>query len=414
MVIEMRILVVQESDWIKRNPHQQHHLMELLGLRGHQIRVIDYEVEWKINEKEDEINRYKSPRKVFKEYKKVYNTNNITVIRPPLIKIPVINYFSVIYYHNQEIKRQIKEFNPDIIVAFGILNAHIASRIAKKENIPFVYYFIDVLHQLIPEKSFRGLGKRITKKTLKNASYVLTINRRLSETAVELGADPHKMSIIDAGINLKQFNYKKHSGFKIRRYYRISSKDTVLFFMGFLYNFAGLKELAMELGKNKAQYPNIKLLITGDGEAFETLKAIQKKFKMEDQLILTGRQKYKIMPDLIGASDICILPAYKDEIIMQDIVPIKLYEYMAMQKPVIATRLPGLVAEFGEKNGIIYINNPEEVLEVVHEKLNNKRDIEEIGLAGYNFVKENDWRTLTIRFESILENLILDVLLKDI
>ena len=47
----MKILVVQESDWMKRNPHQQHHLMELLGLRGHEIRVIDYEVDWKIDKK---------------------------------------------------------------------------------------------------------------------------------------------------------------------------------------------------------------------------------------------------------------------------------------------------------------------------------------------------------------------------
>ena len=412
MVIEMRILVVQESDWIKRNPHQQHHLMELLGLRGHKIRVIDYEVEWKDNKKDDE--KYKSPRQVFEGYKKVYNTDNITVIRPPLIKIPVLNYFSVIHYHKNEIKRQIREFNPDIIVAFGILNANIASRIAKKEKIPFVYYFIDVLHQLIPEKTFRGLGKRITQKTIKNSSYVLTINRRLSETAVELGANPHKLSIIDAGINLKQFNYKSHRGNKIRRYYNISNKDIVLFFMGFLYNFAGLKELAVELGKNKAKYPNIKLLITGDGDAFEALTLIQKRYHLEDQLILTGRQKYTIMPDLIGASDACILPAYKDEIIMQDIVPIKLYEYMAMKKPVIATRLPGLVAEFGEKNGLIYINTPEEVLDIVQEKFKNKKEIENIGLAGYNFVRDNDWSALAIKFESILENLILDVLLKDV
>ena len=55
---------------------------------------------------------------------------------------------------------------------------------------------------------------------------------------------------------VKQFNYKKHSGFKIRRYYKINNNDIVLFFMGFLYDFAGLKELALELGKNKARYPN--------------------------------------------------------------------------------------------------------------------------------------------------------------
>lgn len=408
----MKILVVQESDWIKRNPHQQHHLMELLGLRGHQIRVIDYEVDWKQDKKDGD--KIKSDRQVFKNYKKVYNTDNVTVIRPPLIKLPVINYISILHYHKQEIKRQIKEFEPDIIIGFGILNANIASKLARKHNIPFVYYFIDVLHQLIPEKSFRSIGKRMTKKTIKNSSYVLTINRKLNETAVEMGADPHHMNIIDAGINLKQFDYKKHGGFKIRKRFNIKNDDIVLFFMGFLYNFAGLKELAIELGRNKDKYHNIKLLIVGDGDALEALKLIQKKYNLEGQLILTGRQKYTIIPDLIGASDICILPAYKDEVIMQDIVPIKIYEYMAMKKPVIATRLPGLMAEFGERNGLVYINRPEEVLDVVQTRLRNKREIVKIGSDGYNFVEDNDWRKLTLQFEGILEDLVLDLLLKEI
>lgn len=408
----MKILVVQESDWIKRNPHQQHHLMELLGLKGHQIHVIDYEIDWQ--QEEDPNHRFKSPRKVFKEYKKVYNTKNITVIRPTLIRLPVLNYFSVIHYHKKEIKREIKEFKPDIIIGFGIINANIAARIAKKENIPFVYYFIDVLYELIPEAAFRSLGKKVTKDTIKKSSYVLTINRKLHENAIELGADPRRMKIIGAGINLKQFNFEKHNGFKIRSHYNIEPRDTVLFFMGFLYEFAGLKELATYLGEHKVKYPNIKMLITGDGDAYDELKEIQTKYDLYDQLILTGRQKYTLMPDLIGASDVCILPAYKDEIIMQNIVPIKLYEYMAMKKPVIATRLPGLVAEFGENHGLIYIDKPEEVIDVIKTKLNSKQNISKVGWAGYNFVKENDWRKLTITFERVLEDLVLDYLLKDI
>ena len=47
----MKILLVQESDWLKRNPHQQHHPMERLSLRGHEITVIDYNIDWKKNHK---------------------------------------------------------------------------------------------------------------------------------------------------------------------------------------------------------------------------------------------------------------------------------------------------------------------------------------------------------------------------
>ena len=78
----MRILLVQESDWIKRNPHQQHHLMELLGRRGHIIHVIDYEIDW--NQQENSEYRFKSPRKVFKGYKKVSKkVTNLTLTPAP-------------------------------------------------------------------------------------------------------------------------------------------------------------------------------------------------------------------------------------------------------------------------------------------------------------------------------------------
>lgn len=46
----MRILVVQESDWIERNPHQQHHLFDRLSARGHEVRVIDYPIDWRKDE----------------------------------------------------------------------------------------------------------------------------------------------------------------------------------------------------------------------------------------------------------------------------------------------------------------------------------------------------------------------------
>ena len=57
----MNILVVQESNWLARNPHQQHHLMERLAARGHSVRVIDYDIDWK---KENEERSFKPENRV--------------------------------------------------------------------------------------------------------------------------------------------------------------------------------------------------------------------------------------------------------------------------------------------------------------------------------------------------------------
>jgi glycosyltransferase involved in cell wall biosynthesis len=388
----MNILVVQESDWIQRNPHQQHHLMERLSLRGHKIRVIDYEIDWKTNKNEGII----SKRQVFKGVHKIHDESSIDVVRPGLIKIPVLNYISWTWTSWREINRQIKEFKPDVIVGFGLINTYIAARAAKKHNIPFVYYLIDVLYTLIPEKSLQFIGKQVKKGIIKNSDKVITINKKLSEFAVGLGADEDNTPVIDAGIDLERFD-PELDGSAIRKEYGIKDDELLLFFMGWIYHFAGVKEVAEEMGKGN--HENIKLMVVGDGDAYSDLEEIREKYDLHEKLILTGKQPYNRIPEFIAAADVCILPAYPDEIIMQDIVPIKVYEYMAMGKPVLTTELPGIKTEFGNDNGILYVKKPEDVIVKAFDI-----DVKEIGKKSLNFVGNNDWNIITNRFENLFIN----------
>lgn len=389
-MILVKILVVQESDWVKRNPHQQHHLMERLSLKGHEIRVIDYPIDWK------EGNGIYQKREVIENYHKIHDEASIDVVRPGILKMPALVYSSIIFSHWREIKHQISEFNPDVIVGFGIINTYIASRIAKKENIPFVYYWIDVLHRLIPEKRFQALGEYLEKTTIKNSTHVITINHKLEEFVKDMGAE--NTEVIGAGIDLKKFD-PTLDGSQIRHEYGIKDNDIVLFFMGFLYHFAGLKEVALELAKDK--YKNLKLLIVGDGDAYSDLQNIVKKHDLGDKVILAGRKPYNEIPDYLAAADICILPAYPNEEIMQDIVPIKLYEYMALGKPVIATNLPGISKEFGKENGISYVNGPSEVPE---NALDICREVE--GDKARKFAEGCDWENITDEFENTMKGVV--------
>jgi len=391
----MKILVVQESDWLQRNPHQQHHLMERMSLRGHEIRVIDYEINWKTNNNPGLTVK----REIFKGVHKIHDEARVDVVRPSFIKITVLNYLSWVWTNYREINRQIKEYQPDVIIAFGLLNAYIASKAAKKHKIPFVYYLIDVLYNLIPEKPLQSFGKKVKKSTIKNSDMVITINKTLAEFAINMGADKEKTMVIDAGIDLDNFNPETVDGSHIREEYGVKDDEFLLFFMGWIYHFSGVKEVARELGKGSNK--NIKLMVGGDGDAYDDLVDIQEEYGMENQLILTGKQPYDRIPEFIASSDVCILPAYPDEIIMKDIVPIKFYEYMAMEKPVITTKLNGVIAEFGDDKGILYVDKPEDVVE-----LSSKIDTKELGGKALQFVKGNDWNTITDTFEETLKKLV--------
>jgi glycosyltransferase involved in cell wall biosynthesis len=389
----MRILIVQNTDWLKRNPGQQHHLAEMLALRGHKIRVIDFEILWRAQPHRELL----SKRKVFENVSKIYKNTGIMTIRPSIVKIPLLDYISMMLSHKMEIQRQIREFSPDIILSFGIV-AFLAGRAAKRNHIPFVYYWIDVSHRLIPFKFIQPLGWIIERRAIKSANRIIAINEELCEYVVSIGAPRSRAHVLRAGIDFTQFDLKI-SGNSTRKKYGLKKQDTILFFMGWLYEFSGLKEVTLQLAKSKD--PNLKLLIVGEGDIYLKLQQLQEQYNLRDRLILAGRQPYSEIPKFLAAADICLLPAYPKEKIMQNIVPIKMYEYMAMGKPVVSSRLPGVLKEFGQDNGVVYVERPEDAVGKALEIMDNN-NLERLGRKARSYVEKYSWVNITSEFESIL------------
>lgn len=392
----MKILIPQDTDWIRRNPIQHTHLAERLVLRGHEVRVVDYEILWQIEGKKEIF----SSRKVT-QVSRLMKDADVTVIRPGILKVPVLDYVSMLFTYPREMSRQIREFKPDVVLGNDILTTYFAFKSAKKNKIPIIFYAIDIEHRLVPFRFLQPLGKIIERKNIRTADLVLSINEGLREYTVRMGADSDKTHVIRAGFDPNRFD-PELSGEEIRKKYCIEKEDILLLFVGWLYHFSGLKEVAKELSKIKTE--NIKLLIVGDGDAHSDLEDIIKKYDLQNKIILAGWQPYDDIPKLIASSDICLLPAYNNEI-MRDIVPIKMYDYLAMKKPVIATKLPGIIKEFGNNNGVVYIDKPEDVLGKAKELFENGR-IGENGEKARQFVEKNDWNKITDEFERALQDLL--------
>ena len=143
----MKILVLQESDWIERGPHQSHHLFERLSRKGHEVRVVDFEIGQRTRGSKSVVTH----RTQLVAPSKVVAGSQIQVIRPTAVHLPILDYASVLVMHGLEVRKQLSVFRPDVVVGLGLLNAFIGIRAAKRREIPFVYYLIDELHQLVRE-----------------------------------------------------------------------------------------------------------------------------------------------------------------------------------------------------------------------------------------------------------------------
>jgi len=396
----LKILVVQDAHWIKKGPHQQHHLMEKLSIRGHRVVVIGFDQLWRSEKTEGLF----SKKDIFQNVCSIYKGASVTFICPPFIRFPIIDYIFFLFSSRKEINRCINSFNPDIIIGFtSVISCYWGMKFAKKGNIPFIYYWTDVIHTLIPLKIFRPLAKVIQKKIIKNSTIVMAINENLREYIVSFATDLPLTKVIPGGVDSQRFDPLKIDSLPVRQKHGISKDDLVLFFMGWIYPFSGLKEVILGISKIKGKYPNIKLMIVGEGDYYPQLKDIIKDNGLMDHVILTGRRPFEEIPQLIAVADICLLPAYNNEI-MRYIVPIKIYEYLAMHKPVISTKLPGVMREFENDNGVIYVDKPEDIINKVTQL--SKGDIQKISLMAKSFIKKYEWDIIVSQFEDLLESLV--------
>ena len=78
---------------------------------------------------------------------------------------------------------------------------------------------------------------------------------------------------------------------------------------------------------------------------------------------------------------------------------------MVMRKPVITTRLPAVIREFGKENGVIYVDRPEDVVSKTIELVQNNK-IVTLGQRARQFVEKRSWSTMTDEFERIIEEAI--------
>jgi glycosyltransferase involved in cell wall biosynthesis len=398
------ILVVQETDWIERGPHQSHHLFERLSPDDYEVHVVDFPLIWE-NLSRGKYPIIQGPRTLLARGK-VIESSEMKIHRSAFVNLPILNTLSVLLQRN-EIRNQVKRLKPDIVVCFAsLLNVNYVIRLCGKHEIPCVYYLLEKYNTMVPSRLglMRDYARWLESKAIRTSDYCLVINQALKEYVDMSRGAASKSKVIPGGVTTADFTSNPDERITMRAELGIGNDQIALFYMGWLYRFSGLTEVVGEMLGRSRELDRFKLIVIGRGDLWESLHRIAERPEAESRIILHDWIPHSMIARYLNASDICILPAYNNEV-MEDIVPIKMYEYMAAGKPVIATRLPGLVKEFGEDNGVKYVNRPEGVLKLAQELKESNR-IQSEGIKAREFVQSNSWDIVVGEFEEKLIQLI--------
>jgi glycosyltransferase involved in cell wall biosynthesis len=202
------------------------------------------------------------------------------------------------------------------------------------------------------------LWRRNEKKVLTDADAVIVVVDEARKRLMDLGIDNKKIFVVSNTINLNELDplstENKHA-------------EIILYYAGGINYHRGLQNVIHAM--HKAGNPLLKFMILGDGSYKDELVSLVEKLALQKQVIFCGYQPFSKVMEMLAESDYALIPHLKTEH-TDSTIPHKLFQYMYLQKPVIASDcLPirRIVEETGA--GVIYPASNIEDLSILLNKL---------------------------------------------
>ncbi|MBM2814725.1 MAG: hypothetical protein HW421_1487 [Ignavibacteria bacterium] len=226
------------------------------------------------------------------------------------------------------------------------------------------------------------------------ADAIFVVSDNVKKMMVELGVDEKKIYVNRSSVNPDVFS-PEIDGSEIRKKLDIES-NFVIGFSGSFAQWHGVEVLAQAVKYISKLIPKAKILFIGDGLLRPKIESIIKNDNVEKSCILTGLVPFNEMPDYLAACDVLVTPCVRtgegSEFFNS---PIKLYEYLSMGKPVVATD----IGEQGEviqhlTNGMLCSEqSPEDLAESINYIYKNPDFAETIAANARKTVLDKyDWK----------------------
>ena len=319
---------------------------------------------------------YKEQLDRFKPY-----TSNIYIV-PMVREVEPKNDMKAIL----KVRKILKQIKPDIVYLHSS-KAGAIGRIALAFNFKtkILYnahgWYFNAQISDKKKKIFAIIEKILAIKT----DRIINISKSEYESALKYKIAPEKkMCIIENGIDFTKFKNNDKYREETRKKYHIEKNDIVIGVVGRLTEqkdpMTMIKAFELVHKENK----NTRLMYVGSGELEEKVKQYAKEKNILDQVIITGW--VKDVEQYIPAFDIAVLPSKWEGF------GLVLIEYMACDKPIIATNVGGIsdIIENYKNGMLISKENDKQLTNAVEEYFQDEKLIKNIINFNREYRKKYD------------------------
>jgi glycosyltransferase involved in cell wall biosynthesis len=246
----------------------------------------------------------------------------------------------------------------------------------------------------------------ILKKALGSSDRIIAVTTGIKAN-LEKGYNipGEKIVVVSNGANTLLFRPLEQE--TCRRELGLNLKLSFVCFVGNLAPWQGVEYLIKAAPHILSTFPECHFLIVGDGVMKHNLIKLSRELEVEDKFIFTGVIAYDRVPLYINASDICAAPFIFARNAKIGLSPLKLYEYMACGKPVVASNISGVSDVLEASGGGIPVlpENPGALAEGILRLLENPDLRVKLGSKGLSYVTENySWYSVAKKVNEVCKS----------
>lgn len=288
--------------------------------------------------------------------------------------------------HLIQLKKVIKQYKIDILhlQIWNPASCRYAFFAGKSLRVPIVI----TEHDPFKLSALKNIFKKITLKYVAKIIAISQNNQKILEKLYP--KHKNKITMIHNGIDLTWWQSQllrltKADVERIKTQIFQAHMDTlILIAIAELHERKGLKYLIEATAQLVKEYPNIKLVIVGEGKERNNLKKLGDKLKLQANLAFLGRQKN--IPQSLSSADIFILPSSEREAF--GLVNL---EAMICGLPVVTTKVGGIpeIVKDGATGFLVEPQNANSLKESLEKLIGNAKLRKLIGEKGKKRVMQN-------------------------
>lgn len=244
------------------------------------------------------------------------------------------------------------------------------------------------------KRIFALIEKILALKTNK----IINISKSEYESALKYKIAPkRKVCIIENGIDFTKFKNNDKNREETRKKYNIKEDEILIGVVGRLSEQKDPMTMIKAFELVNKEKNNTKLIYVGSGELEEEVKQYAKEKNILDRVIITGWVNN--VEQYIPAFDIAVLPSKWEGF------GLVLVEYMACDKPIVASNIGGIADIIKDKENGLLCNpdNDKEISKKILYMINNEKLIKEISNKNIEYRKKYDIGYLIKKHEKLFK-----------